>query len=190
MITGTFTILEDSSAQQSNATNIKNESKPIDFLLYENSTYGIKISYPKNWFVETFQETYPLTSIVTLFSPESSDYVTVSINTYDYSNTQIDTLKELLNDTIAGYSLYPDEFPNFTLISSATNKALDGMPAYIIEGQYQDPNFGKQKTMEIGTVKNGITTFIQYFGTPSQYKHYLPTINIMIKSFDMLPSNK
>ena len=55
MLSGTFIILQDSSAQQSNSTNIKNQTKPIDYLLYENFTYGIKISYPKNWSFETIQ---------------------------------------------------------------------------------------------------------------------------------------
>jgi hypothetical protein len=38
----------------------------MDFSLYEDSTNGIKISYPKNWPVETSssQEKYPLTKIV------------------------------------------------------------------------------------------------------------------------------
>src|SRR5688500_8690063 len=67
-ISENFTILQDSSAaaaQQSNSTNIQNGIKSNDFLLYKNSTFGIKISYPKNWFVETSsQETYPLTRIV------------------------------------------------------------------------------------------------------------------------------
>ena len=61
-ISENFTILQDSSAtQQPNSTNINNGIKSNDFLLYENSTYGIKISYPENWFLETSssQETYP-----------------------------------------------------------------------------------------------------------------------------------
>ena len=92
-ISENFTILQDSSAaQQSDSTNIKNGIKSNDFLLYENSTFGIRIDYPKNWFVETSsQETYPLTKIVNFNSPRAGDYVTISLHTYDYTNIPIYT---------------------------------------------------------------------------------------------------
>ena len=189
MLSGTFSTLKDISAQQSNSTNIKNGTKPIDFLLYENSTYEIKISYPKNWFVESIPFLYPLTNIATIFSPESGDYVSLRINTYDYSNTQIDTLKELLNDVIDGYSLYLDEFPNFKLNYSSTNKTLAGMPAYIMIGEYEDPDFGQQRVLDIGTLKDDTNYFLQYFASPSLYKHYLPIIDSMIESFEIQDLN-
>jgi hypothetical protein len=77
----------------------------MDFSLYENSTYGSKSSYPKNWSVETSsQEKYHLTKIVNFDSPKAGDYTTISLYTYDYSNIPIYTLKEPLNNVIDGYT--------------------------------------------------------------------------------------
>ena len=94
----------------------------MDFLLYENSTYGIKIGYPKNWSVEaSSHETYPLTKIVNFDSPKAGDYTTISLYTYDYTNIPIYTLKDLLNNVTDGYTLYSDIFPDFKVIYSSTD---------------------------------------------------------------------
>jgi hypothetical protein len=190
MLSGTFIILQDSSAQQSNSTNVKNQTKPIDYLLYENSTYGIKISYPKNWSFETIQEESPVTHIVIFYSPESRDYVQLGIDTYDYSNTKIDTLKELLKQSIESHTFYPEYFPDFKLLESSTNKVLAGLPAYMLEGEYQDSQFGKQMVLETGILKDGIHYYMSYIGSPSQYKYYLPIVQTMLKSFEMELENK
>lgn len=90
-----------------------------------------------------------------------------------------------MKDVIDSYTLYPDDIPKFKLTYSSTNKILDGKPAYIMIGQYEDPEFGKQIVFDIGTLKDGIHYYIQYFASPSQYKHYLPTIDSMIRSFEI-----
>ena len=187
-ISENFTILQDSSAaaQQSNSTIIQNGTKSNDFLLYENSTYGIKISYPKNWLLETSsQETYPLTKIVNFYSPKAGDYVTVSLHTYDYTNIPIYTLKELLNNVIDGYTLYSDKFPDFKVIYSSTDIIFHSRPGYLMIGQYEYSKLGKQTVFDIGTLKNDKLYNIQYCASPSQYQNYLPTIENMIRSFEI-----
>ena len=186
-ISENFTILQDSSAaQQSDSTNIKNGIKSNDFLLYENSTFGIKISYPKNWFVETSsQATYPLTKIVNFNSPRAGDYVTVSLHTYDYTNIPIYTLKELVNNVIDGYTLNSDIFPYFKVIYSSTDIIFHSRPGYLMIGEYEDPELGKQTVFDIGTLKNDKLYAIQYCASPSLYHNYLPTIGNMIRSFEI-----
>ena len=69
--------------------------------------------------------------------------------TYDISNTQIDSLAELLNHAIAGFTLHPNDFPDFKLLSPSTNKKnLADMQAYVLEGHYKDPELGKQMVLE------------------------------------------
>ena len=185
MLSGTFTILQDSLAQQSNSTTIKNQTKPIDFLVYENSTFGIKINYPKNWALETLPDDPPLTNIVIFYSPESKDYVSVGMDTYDYSNTKIDTMKELLKEAISAYASFPDDFKDFKLLASSSNKVLAGLPAYMLEAEYQDSEFGKQMILETGILKDQINYLITYMASPSQYKQYIPIVQSMLKSFEM-----
>jgi hypothetical protein len=189
-ISENFTIIQDSSAaapQQSNSTKMQNDIRSNDFLQYENSTFGIKISYPKNWIVETSsQETYPLTKIVNFNSPRAGDYyITVSLHTYDYTNIPLYTLKELLNNVIDGYTLNSDIFPHFKVIYSSTDIIFHSRPGYLMIGEYEDPELGKQTVFDIGTLKNDKLYNIQYCASPSHYLNYLPTIGNMIRSFEI-----
>ena len=170
---------------QNDFSNIlpQNNQTIEDFSLYENSTFGVKINYPKNWTMATYQNEYPLTDIVTFFSPETKDYVQVSLYTYDYSNTIIDTIKELLNDAINSYESYPEDYPDFQVLASNANKVLGELPAYMLEGQYQDSEFGKQMILETGTIKDDINYFIEIIASPSQYLNYSDEVATMIDSF-------
>ena len=90
-----------------------------------------------------------------------------------------------MNEAIDGYTLYPDDFPGFKLLHSSTDKNLAGNTAYMIEGHYKDPEFGKQMLLEQGTIKGNINYYIQYFATPSQYLNYLDDVTTMIDSFEI-----
>ena len=168
-----------------NAT--QNNKISEDFSVYENSTFGIKINYPKNWTIESQKEEYPLTNVAIFYSPENKDYVEVHIYTYDYSNIEIKTLRELLNDAIDSLTLYPNDFPEFKLLRTSitsTDKLAD-TPAYVLEGHYKDPEFGKQMILEKGMIKNNINYSIRYYASPSQYLNYLDDVEFMIQSFEI-----
>ena len=60
----------------------------------------------------------------------------------------------------------------------------------MLEGEYQDSEFGKQMVLETGILKDGIHYYTSYIGSPSQYKYYLPIVQTMFKSFKMEPENK
>ncbi len=158
-----------------------------DFSVYENSTFGIKINYPKNWTIESQKEEYPLTNVAIFYSPENKDYVQVHIYTYDYTNTEIESLRELLNDAIDSFTLPPNDFPEFKLLRTSITSTdnLAGMPAYVLEGDYKDPEFGKQMILEQGMIKDNINYYIRYFASPSQYQNYLDEVESMIQSFEI-----
>jgi len=165
--------------QNNFSTHLSQNNQTIeDFSLYENSTFGIKINYPKNWTIEPSLQEYPLTGIVTFFSPEDKDYVQVNLYTYDYSNSNIDTLIEVLTNVTAEYTYFPD----FKFLRSSTDKFLAGNPAYILEIQYRD-SLGKRMILEIGMIKDNIIYFIQYLASPSQYQNYFDDVETMVESF-------
>ena len=170
-----------------NNTMSQNNETSEDFSVYKNSTFGIKINYPKNWTIESQKEEYPLTNVAIFYSPENKDYVEVHIDIYDYSNTQIESLRELLNDAIDSFTLPPNNFPEFKLLhtSITSTENLAGMPAYVLEGYYKDPEFGKQMVLEKGMIKDNINYYIRYFASPSQYQNYLDDVEIMIDSFEI-----
>jgi len=90
-----------------------------------------------------------------------------------------------LNEAIDSLTLYPNDFPEFKLLRTSitsTDKLAD-MPAYILEGYYKDPEFGKQMILEQGMIKDNINYYIRYFASPSQYQNYLDEVESMIQSF-------
>ena len=164
------------SAQQFTS---RNESS-VDLLTYQNSTFGIKIDYPKNWELEEYVDSPPA-----FFSPESKDYVSVSVDIEDYSNKQIDNIDKVLQDSIEYYTEDPESYPEFNLLSSTTNKTLDGFPSYMFEAEYQDSEDGKTMILETGTLEDDIIYYIEYSASPTQYDHYLPIIQTMVKSLEI-----
>jgi hypothetical protein len=164
------------SAQQFNSTN----ESSVDLLTYQNSTFGIKIDYPKNWELEEYLDSPPA-----FFSPESKDYVKVSVDIQDYSNTKIDNIDKVLQDSMDTYTEDPESYPEFNLLSSTTNKSLGGLPAYMFEAEYEDSEVGKIMILETGILEDDINYYIEYVASPTQYDYYLPIVQTMVKSFEI-----
>jgi hypothetical protein len=92
-----------------------------------------------------------------------------------------------LNDAIDSFTLPPNNFPEFKLLrtSITSTENLADMPAYVLEGDYKDPEFGKQMVLEKGMIKDNINYYIRYFASPSQYQNYLDDVESMIQSFEI-----
>ena len=81
---------------------------------------------------------------------------------------------------IDGFTFHPNDFPDFKLLSTrltSTDKLAD-MPAYVLKGEYKDPEFGKQMILEQGMIKDNINYYIRYFASPSQYQNYLDDVKL------------
>ena len=53
---------------------------------------------------------------------------------------------------------------------------------YTLIRTYQDPSFGLQKLMEIGTIIGDKAYSVQYIADAPRYSNYLPTVQWMIQS--------
>jgi eukaryotic-like serine/threonine-protein kinase len=53
---------------------------------------------------------------------------------------------------------------------------------YTLIRTYQDPSFGLQKLMEIGTIIGDKAYSVQYIADAPRYANYLPTVQWMIQS--------
>ncbi len=95
-----------------------------------------------------------------------------------------------MSESIDSYDSHPEDYPDFQVLASSTNNLLGGMPAYMLEGQYQDPEYGKQMILETGILKDDINYFITLLASPSLNKHYIPIVQTMLKSFEIEPANK
>ncbi|MGC1931025.1 MAG: hypothetical protein WA667_18805 [Candidatus Nitrosopolaris sp.] len=125
---------------------------------YENRTYGIRVQYPSDWSVAG---TNGSTSAFANFFPPvgSNNAATVALGTMTLNN--VTTLSNYaLSTAIKDYEM---KFPAFKLLELNTNSTLAGNPAYTLIGTYQDPSFGLQKLMDVGTIIGDKVYYVQYF---------------------------
>jgi serine/threonine-protein kinase len=162
----------------------KNSSNPINFLAYENPIFGIKILYPANWDKQqnasSSNNNSTLIDLVA-FSPtfkNTSDIVGKLIVQIDnISDIKPITLAEYANDTVS------DLRQDFKV--SESNATLAGNPAFKIVYTGLEANVDLQAMMVL-TIKGDRAYIISYTAEPEKYSHYLPTVQKMIDSFEIL----
>ena len=159
-----------------------------EWTLYQNVTYGVSMLYPSNWTQQnsTGGEEDRFIYVSDFFSPEEAEgyfaYVTVVIDSMP-NTTNIESYR---NQSIDSYRQDP-EFQEFQLLSSTIgNFTLAGMPAYSFEIAYTDLEFGPQNGLEVGRIFDNRVYYIQYFADTPIYQKYLPVVERMIESFQIM----
>jgi hypothetical protein len=156
-------------------------------LTYQNSSYGIRIQYPANWTKDEgdFDPYDDIIDIVEFSSPFISmsdsepETLGISIEQFTYENMNLD---EYANSLI---TYYKETLTGFNLVEYDTNTSiLARKPAYklVYRDVEDDTNY---KTMEIGTIIGDKVYYIEYIAEAEKYSGYLPTIQMMINSFDI-----
>jgi serine/threonine-protein kinase len=76
----------------------------------------------------------------------------------------------------------------FSLLGTNSDKAIAGEPAYMLWFSYRDPNDAnvELKVMEVGTKVYDTVYIISYYSTIEKYFDYLPTVEKMIDSFEVI----
>ena len=161
------------------APNIKNNT----ILTYENPDFGIKMQYPTNWI--KLEDNLMLHTIAA--------FQLTHENIYDFTNT---TLAELdlrvynapQNETYAKLNISQINTRGQMVISHYKNDTttLGGLPAIKIINYF----FGDvtQKEMQVWTFipsKNVLVEFL-YIAQPSKYSLYLPVVEKMIDSVEIV----
>ena len=152
-----------------------------DFLTYENPTHGIKINYPGDWDVI---EDLPAPLVVGFISPlENSlddifDNVLISVG---------DLLSPMSLDDVTDLFIARNEknVDNFKIIESNAT-TLGGVPAHkiVFTGKPKDSPVDLEM-MQVLTVIEKRFYMIQFFAEQGKYSDYLPTIQLMIDSFEI-----
>jgi serine/threonine-protein kinase len=159
-------------------------TKPTsNFLPYVNSTYGIKLQYPSSWDKEengTRQDTQ--TDVVTFSPPAISSNASLDISIDDISDEKGIALAQYANN---GISDLKQSLKNFKLVGLTTNNILAGLPAYKLIYTYADQNT-IFKDMEIGAIKGDKAYILTYEAGMNEYDKYLPIIQEMINSFQII----
>ena len=164
------------------------EQQQGEWSLYQNGTYGVSMLYPSNWTQQnsTGSEDDRFIYVSEFLSPKEADvyfaYVTIAID----SNPQTTNMQGYRDRSIDIYRQDPN-FEDFQLLSSTIgNFTLAGMPAYSFEIAYTDLEFGAQNMLEVGRISDNRVYYIQYFADPPIYQKYLPVVERMIESFQIM----
>jgi hypothetical protein len=157
-----------------------------NLLKYENSSYGVSIQYPTNWTYGhyDFNPYDTFVYVVTFEAPfengsdEYAERVDIGIDV----TGQPGNLQEYLDYVIDSYGVKSD----FHVYASNINSSLAGYPAYMLDFRNLDnTTYIKHRTLEIGTIIGDVVYYITYEAQLSKYNDYLPTVQKMIKSFQV-----
>jgi hypothetical protein len=167
--------------------NINNENNGnLPFQIYENSTYGIKISYPPDWIFQRGRTVNPSLDIAAKISLSSDSITDFTIGIRKLGAEAV-TIKEYVNNTLNTYKKQARDFQP-TLVN--TNGKLAGNPAYEIDGTYVDDQTIKHQIFEVGTILNNKAYILQFDSDESKIEAYMPDLKVMIPSFQIIGKNQ
>jgi serine/threonine-protein kinase len=162
----------------------KNSSNFINFSTYENPIFGVRMLYPANWDKQentsSSNDKSTLTDLVAFSPPfkNNSDIVGKLI-------VQVDNISDIKPITLANYAndTVSDLRQDFRV--SESNATLAGNPAYKIVYTGLEASIDL-KAMMVMTIKGDRAYIISYTAEPEKYSYYLPTVQKMIDSFEIL----
>ena len=159
------------------------------FLEYQDTLYAFKIEYPADWEKIPFSQGItqgPHNMVVNFLSPSRGpsetfrEYLLIeTANVTSFSNLTTFSKQEL--------SFLEQSFPHFTSVQIRSNSSLSGHNAYTVVFTYSDPIAGTVKAMQAWTINGSKAYILLYHADSNNYVSYLPTIETMIKSFEILP---
>ena len=159
------------------------QPEQVEWLQYENATYGVGMLYPSDWLQTggAAGEDGRFVTISNFYSPEETYWA--------YVFTGIDNmptnLESSLNDTINAYNQDPF-VRDFQVVSTSMNNfTLAGMPAYTLEATYTDTELGPQHLLAVEAIIDNKGYAIQYIASPQTYQQYFPIAERMIESFEI-----
>jgi hypothetical protein len=170
--------------QQQNALAQINDSV---FKTYENSTYGIRMQYPSDWKkVEPSQvsQASNFNIIVGFISPkesvsDTSPPAALSIGIHNLSSSQ-DITPDQYTDT------HINSIRKQTNLLESNATALKGNSSNNLAHKVVYINSEGQKIMQVWTVKGDKAYHITYAANETRYTDYLPPIQKMINSFEIV----
>ena len=151
-----------------------------NFITYQDSALGIKIDYPVGWTHELHAG-----SLVTFLASLESDSNTYPAGlgvTVKHLGSRNTSLNEVTKVQIKNLT---QSHPDFKLVES-TNSILAGNIAHKIVFSATDNMIHERKAMQIWTFKGDNAYLLTYKAEPGKYSKYLPTVQKMIDSFQII----
>jgi hypothetical protein len=171
---------------QDNTTTTTTSSS---FLIYENPTYRIRIQYPSDWEKLEFSER----NVVVIFRspPENSsdtklENLLIQVGNLPFENIPLDVIASASINALK-QSLIDCELVELNATTLSGNNGNN--PAHKVVYTNREGE-EKHKTMQVLSIKEDKSYLLTYSAEASRYDRYLPTIQKMIDSFQIVTYNE
>jgi eukaryotic-like serine/threonine-protein kinase len=153
------------------------------FLTYSDPILGIKIEYPAGW-TQELEGAGLVTFTANLESGDLNTYpAAVGIKVQNLVSSKNISLNEITKIQIKDLK---QSHPDFKLIESTESMLAGNNMAHKIVFTATDDSEHQRKAMQIWTLKGDKVYLITYKAEPEMYSKYLPTIQKMIDSFQII----
>jgi serine/threonine-protein kinase len=153
------------------------------FLTYSDPILGIKMEYPSGW-TQELEGGGLVTFIANLENGDSNTYpAAVGIKVQNLVSSKNISLNEITKIQIKDLK---QSHSDFKLIESTESMLAGNNMAHKIVFTATDDSEHQRKAMQIWTLKGDKAYLITYKAEPETYSKYLPTIQKMIDSFQII----
>jgi hypothetical protein len=160
------------------------------FLTYENYTYAIRIQYPFDWeILEPSQRGNSSLNIIVVFRspPENSSDTKVETLLIQVGNLPFENIP--LDEVVsASINNLKQSLIDFELVELNATTLSGNNPAHKVVYTNREGE-DKHKTMQILSIKEDKAYLLTYSAEERKYSDYLPTIEKMIDSFEIVTYN-
>lgn len=192
-----YFILRKQPAEKSEVKNY-NKTAPSNFILKENSAYGIRIKYDPDWEIYNWEtEKNNVVPTISFYNTKGEGRGTTSleilwgnlkdIKTKDpyYKEKSMDQLRK---ESIEIAEKYPQNFGKNYKIISSSDVLITNLPGYEIISTYNDKFNGEDRDFEYLDIyfrKNSDESYtIRYKALKSEFQEYLGQVEQMISSIE------
>jgi hypothetical protein len=171
---GSFKVLGQSNNKETTETTKVPDYKIPDF--YASPTLGIKIWYPRDW------QVIEGTGVSFLSRVENKQDTFREAIRISASSSQGKSLSEIINGVV---NYYKTTLSNFNLIKSDSNVTVANNPAHRLTYTFSD-KVGGMRAIDIGIEKGESNYIIQYIAQENHFDNYMPLVQKMIDSFEII----
>jgi serine/threonine-protein kinase len=151
------------------------------FLTYASPLLGIEMQYPSSW--KKLEHTSSVKFLSPLEGPSDRFREGLGISAFPVNNND----NRLSIDRIALETINIDreQLQDFQLIKSKA-ATFDNNPSHVLVYTYTNHNLIKIKAMDIGILNGNKIYVVTFYAELSKYPTYLPTIQKMIDSLEIV----
>ncbi len=167
----------DSGKVSDNKASIDNSNiQKSNFLLHEDTTYKVKILYPREWkLVETKDNIFAFQEPKLTADDKIQENLNLIMNDVSDQDLTFEKFKPLAMENLK------QTVQDFSLIDSSSTTLADTIAQKNVFTAFNP----KLKLLQVITLKNDITYAITFVSTPESFENYLPVVEKMLDSFEI-----